>query len=175
MYKRIFLNTLISIFIFTLGHSADNKDSNVTIHAEDAPLSSVLAMLAQESEYNIVTGPNVNNQDKLTIHLTEVPINQAIDLVVRASGLSYEIVGSSILVAAHSNISKDVGITPHVVSLQYANPADVAKLLQFEDPNDLNNYIKKLKDKGALTFNKGSYEVNKMLNPQIKKIEINIV
>jgi hypothetical protein len=55
------------------------------------------------------------------------------------------------------------------------NKNDVAKLLQFEDPNDLNNYIKKLKDKGALTFNKGSYEVNKMLNPQIKKIEINIV
>jgi hypothetical protein len=55
------------------------------------------------------------------------------------------------------------------------NKDDVAKLLQFEDPNDLNNYIKKLKDKGALTFNKGSYEVNKMLNPQIKKIEINIV
>tara|TARA_X000001382_G_scaffold9408_1_gene6664 strand:- start:6658 stop:6975 length:318 start_codon:yes stop_codon:yes gene_type:complete len=55
------------------------------------------------------------------------------------------------------------------------NKDDVAKLLQFEDPNDLNNYIKKLKDKGALTFNKGSYAVNKMLNPQIKKIEINIV
>ena len=55
------------------------------------------------------------------------------------------------------------------------NKDDVAKLLQFEDPNDINNYIKKLKDKGALTFNKGSYEVNKMLNPQIKKFEINIV
>jgi hypothetical protein len=49
------------------------------------------------------------------------------------------------------------------------------KILNFDDPNDLNNYIKKLKDKGALTFNKGSYQVNKMLNPQIKKIEINII
>mgnify|MGYP003115173904 CR=1 FL=1 len=55
------------------------------------------------------------------------------------------------------------------------NKDEVAKLLNFEDPNDLNNYIKKLKDKGALTFNKGSYQVNKMLNPQISKIEINIV
>jgi len=55
------------------------------------------------------------------------------------------------------------------------NKDEVAKLLNFDDPNDLNNYIKKLKDKGALTFNKGSYQVNKMLNPQISKIEINIV
>ena len=55
------------------------------------------------------------------------------------------------------------------------NKDEVAKILNFDDPNDLNNYIKKLKDKGALTFSKGSYQVNKMLNPQIKKIEINII
>ena len=55
------------------------------------------------------------------------------------------------------------------------NKDEVAKLLNFEDSNDLNNYIKKFKDKGALTFNKGSYQVNKMLNPQTSKIEINII
>ena len=130
MYKNIFIKFLIFSFAFTLASSSEDEGATVTIHAEDAPLSSVLAMLAQESKYNIVTGPNVNNHDKLTIHLTNVPISQAINLVVRASGLSYEIVGSSILVAAHSSISQDVGITPHVISLQYANPDDVAKLLQ---------------------------------------------
>jgi hypothetical protein len=55
------------------------------------------------------------------------------------------------------------------------NKDGVAKLLGFEDPNDLNNYIKKLKDKGALVFNKNSYSVNKLLNPQIKQIEITII
>ena len=130
MNNKIFTKTLSLFLTITLVFSSNPDEARVTIHAEDAPLSSVLAMLAEESEYNIVTGPNVNNQDKLTIHLTNVPINQAINLVVRASGLSYEIVGSSILVAAHNNISQDVGITPHVISLQYANPDDVALLLQ---------------------------------------------
>ena len=130
MNNKIFIKTLSLFLTITLVFSSSPDEARVTIHAEDAPLSSVLAMLAEESEYNIVTGPNVNNQDKLTIHLTNVPINQAINLVVRASGLSYEIVGSSILVAAHNNISQDVGITPHVISLQYANPDDVALLLQ---------------------------------------------
>ena len=54
------------------------------------------------------------------------------------------------------------------------NKNEVAKLLSFDDPNDLNNYIKKLKDKGALLFNKGSYKVNKLLNPNINHIEITI-
>ncbi len=51
----------------------------------------------------------------------------------------------------------------------------VAKIMEFEDSNTLNNYIKKLKDKGALNYKKGIYSVNKLLNPKITKIEINLV
>ena len=52
---------------------------------------------------------------------------------------------------------------------------EVAKIMKFEDPNTLNNYIKKLKDKGALSYRKGIYSVNKLLNPKVTKIEINLV
>ena len=58
----------------------------VTVHAEDAHLPSILAILAKESGYNIVTDPNVNRQEKISIHLDDVPIEQAINLVVRAVG-----------------------------------------------------------------------------------------
>ena len=102
----------------------------VSIHAEDTHLPSILAILASESGYNIVTGPNVQTQNKLTIHLDDVPIDQAINLVIRAAGLSYEIVGKSILVANQSKINEDVGVTPHVISLQYANAEEVAELLK---------------------------------------------
>ena len=71
-----------------------NGNTLVTVHAEDAFLPSILAILAKESGYNIVTDPNVNKQDKVSIHLDEVPIEQAINLVVRAVGLSYEVVGN---------------------------------------------------------------------------------
>ena len=70
----------------------DADDINlVTVHAEDAHLPSILAILAKESGYNIVTDPNVNRQEKISIHLDDVPIEQAINLVVRAVGLSYEL------------------------------------------------------------------------------------
>jgi hypothetical protein len=51
----------------------------------------------------------------------------------------------------------------------------VAKIMKFDDPNTLNNYIKKLKDKGAFLYKKGKYDVNKLLNPKITKIEITLI
>ena len=125
--KIIKLNLIILTLISTL-FSGQISDK-VTLHAESAPLSSVLAMLAEESGYNIVTGANVDEKQKLTIHLTDVQIDQAINLVVRASGLSYEIVGNSILVANQAYIIEDVGVKPHVVTLQYANPDEIVSLL----------------------------------------------
>ena len=86
-------------------------------------------MLAKQSNYNIVTGPNVENQEKLTIHLDDVPISQAINLIIRASGLSYEIIGNSILVANKSKLNSDVGVKPHVIHLEYANAQQVSDLL----------------------------------------------
>ncbi len=131
----IIRNILSIVCLMAVLLSANNKTAGtllatVTIHADDAPLSTILTMLAGESGYNIVTGPNVNREEKLSIHLDDVPIDQAINLAVRASGLSYEIVGKSILVANHSNIEEDVGITPHVITLKYANPDEVKGLLQ---------------------------------------------
>ena len=102
----------------------------VTIHAEDAFLPSILAILANESGYNIVTGPNVNQQDKITIHLNDVPIEQAINLVVRAVGLGYEVVGNSFLIADPKKLVEEVGITSHVIELKYADAMEVKELLK---------------------------------------------
>ena len=111
--------------------SNDNDESlpKINIHAVDTYLPALLQMLAEQSGYNIVTGPNVNEKDKLTIHIEDVPIDQAINMVVRASGLSYEILGNSILVASQEKLTEDVGITPQVITLQYANAEEVSSLL----------------------------------------------
>ncbi|MAZ60938.1 MAG: hypothetical protein CMG50_02020 [Candidatus Marinimicrobia bacterium] len=126
--------TVLTIFICSVLFTQENKLEDdrplVSIHAEDTHLPSILAILAEESGYNIVTGPNVQSKNKLTIHLDEVPIDQAINLVIRAAGLSYEIVGNSILVANQSKINEDVGVSPAVIPLQYANAEEVAILLK---------------------------------------------
>ena len=102
----------------------------VTIDAEDAFLPSILAVLAEESGYNIVTGPGVNKEERVSVHLKNTPIEQAMNLVVRAAGLSYEVVGNSFLVASAKKLKEEVGLTSYVIELQYASAAEVKDLLQ---------------------------------------------
>jgi len=133
--KQALVLTMIGALIFPsfAQTNADEQEENntlITVHAEDAFLPSILAILAKESGYNIVTDPNVNKQDKVSIHLDEVPIEQAINLVVRAVGLSYEVVGNSFLVADPKKLKEEVGVTSYVITLKYAAAEDVKNLLQ---------------------------------------------
>ena len=121
----------------TSGSSSGSIDSQnkeelnlVTVHAEDAHLPSILAILAKESGYNIVTDPNVNRQEKISIHLDDVPIEQAINLVVRAVGLSYEVVGNSFLIADPKKLKEEVGVSSFVIELKYASAEEVKAMLQ---------------------------------------------
>lgn len=101
----------------------------VTIDADDAFLPSVLSILAIESGFNIVTGPQVNQEERISIHLKDTPIEQAMNLVVRAAGLSYEIVGKSFLVAPAKQLQEQVGLNSYVIDLQYTDAPTVAKML----------------------------------------------
>jgi len=102
----------------------------VTIDAEDAFLPSILAILAEESGYNIVTGPGVNKEERVSVHLKNTPIEEAMNLVVRAAGLSYEVVGKSFLVASAKKLKEEVGLTSYVIELQYAVATEVQALLE---------------------------------------------
>ena len=139
--KKLFILVLpLLVLVYgqeTSGSSRGSIDSQnkeelnlVTVHAEDAHLPSILAILAKESGYNIVTDPNVNRQEKISIHLDDVPIEQAINLVVRAVGLSYEVVGNSFLIADPKKLKEEVGVSSFVIELKYASAEEVKAMLQ---------------------------------------------
>ncbi len=102
----------------------------VTIDADDAFLPAVLSILAEKSGYNIVTGPGVNKEERVSVHLKDVPIEQAMNLVVRAAGLSYEIVGRSFLVAPSKQLKEQAGLTSYVLDLKYSDAPTMAKVLK---------------------------------------------
>jgi len=117
----------------------------VTLNADDTSLPIVLKMLSVRSGYNIVTGPEVNKNQTLSINVTNTPIEEAINLVVRATGLSYEIVGNSFLVTKHENLEKEVGINSYLIELQYAKAEEVRTLLR-----DLSENIQVVEGQNAL-------------------------
>ena len=138
---KIFIKiiAMFTLFVYAqqnvdIANNANDQDADdlnlVTVHAEDAHLPSILAILAKESGYNIVTDPNVNRQEKISIHLDDVPIEQAINLVVRAVGLSYEVVGNSFLIADPKKLKEEVGVSSFVIELKYASAEEIKSMLQ---------------------------------------------
>jgi type IV pilus assembly protein PilQ len=107
---------------------ADATEPLVTLDAEDAYLPSVLKILAEKGNLNIITGPGVTG-GRISIHMKDVPIEQAVNLVVRAAGLAYERIGHSILVADPKTLKEETGLSSYVVDLQYADAADVKDAL----------------------------------------------
>src|SRR5258706_2723846 len=103
-------------------------DKNVTLDAEDAYLPTVLKILAEKGDLNIVTGPGVT-AGRLSIHLKDVPIEQAVNLVVRAAGLAYERIGNSVLVADAQSLKQETGFSSYVVDLKYADALEVQTAL----------------------------------------------
>jgi type II secretory pathway component GspD/PulD (secretin) len=94
----------------------------------------VLQILAEKSGLNIVTSPEVQAQ-LISIHLRNVPIDDALNLVVRAAGLGYERLGDSILVGDPEKLKELTGVVSEVIPLQYALPADVKEMLTDLTPN----------------------------------------
>jgi type IV pilus assembly protein PilQ len=130
------LSLLVALFCVSAAMSPrtaygadDGLTRLVTIDADDAFLPSVLSILADKSGFNIVTGPGVNKEEKISVHLRDVPIEQAMNLVVRAAGLSYEVVGHSFLVAPSKALKEQVGLTSYVLELKYTAAPDIAKML----------------------------------------------
>ena len=75
---------LAAIAIFALAVSAKVSPALptklISLDAEDASLPNVLKVLAEKGDLNLVTGPGVTT-GRLSIHLKDVPIDQAVNLV----------------------------------------------------------------------------------------------
>jgi hypothetical protein len=63
-------------------------------------------------------------------------------------------------------------ITEELNMCTLSNKKEVARIIGMSDYNTLNNYIKKLKDKGSLLYDGKKYTLNRLLN--IKNTEIGL-
>ena len=101
----------------------------ISLDADDAYLPAVLKILAEKGNLNIVTGPGVT-AGKISIHFKDVPVEQAVNLVVRAAGLAYERIGNSILVADAKSLQEETGLSSYTIELKYADATDVQAALK---------------------------------------------
>ncbi|MEE8495278.1 MAG: type IV pilus secretin PilQ [Xanthomonadales bacterium] len=79
------------------------EGTKVTFNFQDIPVRSVLALIADVSDLNIVVADNV--QGNLTLRLTNVPWDQALDIIMDARNLDKRENGNVIWIAPTSEIA----------------------------------------------------------------------
>jgi type IV pilus assembly protein PilQ len=116
----------------------------VTFNFQDVPVRTVLQLIAEESNLNIVASDTVTGN--VTLRLINVPWDQALDIVLQAKGLDKRRSGNVVWIAPQSEIAKyeqereDARIAldnraetvTEYIPINYGNAEDIAKLLTDE-------------------------------------------
>ncbi|TDK23299.1 type IV pilus secretin PilQ [Luteimonas aestuarii] len=120
----------------------------VTFNFQDVPVRTVLQLIAEESNLNIVASDTV--QGNVTLRLVNVPWDQALDIVLQAKQLDKRRNGNVVWVAPQVEIAKfeqdreDARLAieeraekvTEYIPISYGNAEDIAKLLTEESLNN---------------------------------------
>jgi type IV pilus assembly protein PilQ len=101
----------------------------VTIRAQETPLADVLSILSEKSGLNIVASSDVQGK-LISINVNEAPVEEALNLIVRAAGLGYERIGDSILVAQTAVLEQKTGVETYVLPLEFADAFELVPLVE---------------------------------------------
>lgn len=112
----------------------------VTLDFVAADINDVLKALAVQTGANIVSSADVKGT--VTVSLSNVTLDQALDMVARLSGYEYAKVGNTYVVGTSSGIQALTGAaggtqqeSTEVVTFNYANPNDVVSALKQRFPD----------------------------------------
>jgi len=138
-------NFVITIFVvvmlmgtLNLVASSDLLNKKISLDAEDASISSIISTMARLRDCNIVLAMDTKDKDKkeetdekkITIHIEDVPIEQALALVVKSIGLSYRLVGEkTFIVGEKERIEEEIGERTYVINLNYVGADKITNAL----------------------------------------------
>jgi general secretion pathway protein D len=109
------------------------NNAKVTLQFRDAPTKMVFEVLARQTGINFVLDKDVKSDSKTTIFVQEVPIEEAIDLVLDQNTLARQILSSNMVLIYPNTPAKQKDYEEQIVHTFYltnAVPKDVEGLLK---------------------------------------------
>ncbi len=114
----------------------------ISLNFQNIEIRSVLQLLAEFTGLNIVTDDSV--QGTITLHLQNIPWDQALSIILKTRGLAERQIGNVILVApakdiadrekeelqSHNQIQDMSPLRSELIQVNYARATDVAQLIQ---------------------------------------------
>ena len=109
----------------------DNRP--VTLQFRDAPTKMVFEVLSRQTGINFIFDKDVKSDGKTTIFVQDVPIEQAIDLVLGQNQLARQVLSENMVLIYPNNAAKQKDYQDQIVKTFYLNTAaakDVQDLLK---------------------------------------------
>ncbi|MFH1782655.1 MAG: secretin N-terminal domain-containing protein [Candidatus Omnitrophota bacterium] len=104
-----------------------DEPGNVTLDFKDADITNVLRVLSYKSGMNIIAGKDVSGP--VTIRLTNVPWEKALDVILRTYGYAYEREDNIIRVTTTEGMESEELVT-EVFSLNYAKAGMIPEAIK---------------------------------------------
>ncbi|GBL03758.1 type IV pilus secretin PilQ [Glaciecola sp. KUL10] len=134
----------------------------ISLDFQDVPVRQVLQIIAQVNGFNLVTTDTVNGN--VTISLTGVPWDQALDMILKIRGLDKRLEGNILLIApseelaaretqqlqSKQQVQNLAELTSANISVNYAKAAELASILKSSE--------------GGILSNRGSVSVDERTN-----------
>jgi len=89
----------------TLGATKQYTGAPITMDFKDGDLQDIFRLFADISGLNVVVNPGVGG--KVTLKLTEVPWDQALDLILKTNGLGYSLEDNVIRIAKLTDLQRE--------------------------------------------------------------------
>jgi general secretion pathway protein D len=109
----------------------DNR--KVTLQFRDAPTKMVFEVLQRETGINFILDKDIKSDTKTTIFVQDVPVDQAIDLVLDQNALARQILAANMVMIYPNTASKQKEYEQQIVRTFYitnAEPKDVESMLK---------------------------------------------
>ena len=102
----------------------------VTLDFKEADINNVLKIISYKSGINIVTTPDV--MGNVSVRLTDVPWEIALDVILKTYGFGYQRQGNVILVTKIENVAKIASEEPlqtEIITLKFLDAQDAQKIV----------------------------------------------
>jgi general secretion pathway protein D len=110
-----------------------HNDAKVTLQFRDAPTKMVFEVLARQTGINFILDKDVKSDSKTTIFVQDVPIEQAIDLVLDQNALARQVLSPNMVLIYPNTAAKQKDYEQQIVHAFYltnAVPKDVENMLK---------------------------------------------
>jgi general secretion pathway protein D len=114
-------------------HLRTNDNRPVTLQFRDAPTKMVFEVLARQTGLNFIFDKDVKSDGKTTIFVSQVPVEQAIDLIIAQNQLSRQILSENMVIIYPSTPAKQKEYQDEIVHtffLSHAAPKDAESMLK---------------------------------------------